>query len=70
MVQDNPWNEVWRILSLVQTKLNILGKYSNWTKFRKMILTPLIDINNLNPIWNWTFVVIDDKGGEKQRYKW
>ena len=35
-----------------------------------MILTPLIDIDNPNLSKIWTFVVIDDKGGEKQRYKW
>ena len=49
-----------------------------------MILTPLIDLDNLNLSTFWTFVVIDDKGGEivykddekttkggeKQRYKW
>ena len=35
------------------------------TKFGKMILTPLIDIDNLSTFR--TFVVIDDKGGEKQR---
>ena len=29
-----------------------------------MILTPLIDIDNLNLSSFWTFVVIDDKGGE------
>ena len=29
-----------------------------------MILTPLIDIDNLNISIFWTFVVIDDKGGE------
>ena len=29
-----------------------------------MILTPLIDIDNLNLSAFWTFVVIDDKGGE------
>ena len=34
-----------------------------------MILTPLIDIDNLNLSTFWTFMVIDDKGGEKQRYK-
>ena len=34
-----------------------------------MILTPLIDIDNLNLSIFLTFVVIDDKGGEKQRYK-
>ena len=33
-----------------------------------MILTLLIDIDNLNLSTFWTFVVIDDKGGEKQRY--
>ena len=43
-----------------------------------MILTPLIDIDNLNLSTFWTFVVIDDKGGEivykdissVQIYKW
>ena len=34
-----------------------------------MILTPLIDIDNLNLSTFLTCVVIDDKGGEKQRYK-
>ena len=29
-----------------------------------MILTPLIDIDNLYLSIFWTFVVIDDKGGE------
>ena len=29
-----------------------------------MIITPLIDIDNLNLSTFWTFVVIDDKGGE------
>ena len=29
-----------------------------------MILTPLIDIDNFNLSIFWTFVVIDDKGGE------
>ena len=29
-----------------------------------MILTPLIDIDNLNLSTFWTIVVIDDKGGE------
>ena len=33
-----------------------------------MILTPLIDIDILNLSTFRTFVVIDDKGGEKQRY--
>ena len=31
-----------------------------------MILTPLIDIDNLNLSKTWTFVAIDDKGGEEQ----
>ena len=35
-----------------------------------MILTPLIDIDNLNLSTFWTFVVIDDKGREKQRYQY
>ena len=29
-----------------------------------MILTPLIDFDNLNLSKIWTFVIIDDKGGE------
>jgi hypothetical protein len=33
-----------------------------------MILTLLIDIDNLNLSIIWAFVVIDDKGEEKQRY--
>ena len=68
MVQDNPYLEVWKSLFLDQTKLNIFGKWSRLTKFEKMILTQLIDIDNLNLSIFWTFVVIDDKGGEKQRY--
>jgi hypothetical protein len=64
MVQDNPWNEVWKSLSLDQTKLISLASVLDWTKFGKMIIAPLIDIDNLNLSKNWTFVVIDDKGGE------
>ena len=71
MVQDNPYLEVWRSLSLDQTELNILAYILVWTKFENMILTPLIDIDNLDPTSilsiSRTFVVIDDKGGEKQR---
>ena len=67
MVQDNPYLEVWRSLSLDQTELNIFGIYSSLNQIWKMILTPLIDIDNLNLSTFWTFVVIDDKGGEKQR---
>ena len=48
-----------------------LASVLDWTKFGKMILTPLIDIDNstLQVILSIfrTFVVIDDKGGEKQR---
>ena len=68
MVQDNPYLEVWRSLSLDQTKLNIFGKCSRLNQIWKMILTPLIDIDNHNLSIFWTFMVIDDKGGEKQRY--
>ena len=68
MVQDNPYLEVWRSLSLDQTELNVFGKYSRLNQIWEMILTLLIDIDNLNLSIFWTFVVIDDKGGEKQRY--
>ena len=49
MVHDNPLLEVWRSLSLDQTELNIFGKWSRLDQFRTMILTPLIDIDNLDP---------------------
>ena len=62
MVQDNPYLEVWRSLSLDQTELISLASILDWTKFGKMILTPLIDIDNLNLSTFWTFVVIDAKG--------
>ena len=57
MVQDNPWNEVWKNLSLDQTELNIFGKYYRLNKFGKMILTSSIDIDNLilskiEPLWS------------------
>ena len=64
MVQDNPYLEVWRSLSWDQTELNIFGKWSRLDQIWEMILTPLIDIDNLNLSTLWTFVVIDDKGGE------
>ena len=49
MVQDNPYLEVWRSLSLDQTELKkSLANDLDWTKFGKMILTPLIDIDNLD----------------------
>ena len=48
MVQDNPWNEVWKSFSLDQTELNIFGKCSRLKQIWEMILTPLIDIDNLN----------------------
>ena len=64
MVKDNPYLEVWRSLSLDQTELNIFEKWSRLDQIWKMILTPLIDIDNLNLSTFWTFVVIDDKGEE------
>ena len=64
MVQDNPYLEVWRSLSLDQTELNIFGKWSRLDQIWEMILTPLIDIDNLNLSTFWTFVVIGEKGGE------
>ena len=39
MVQDNPYLEVWRSLSLDQTELNIFCKWSKLNKIRKTILT-------------------------------
>ena len=36
-------------MSLDQTELNIFGKYSSLNQTWKMILTPLIDIDNLGP---------------------
>ena len=69
MVQDNPYLEVWRNLSLDQTELNIFGKWSRLDQILgKWSSPPLIDIDNLNLSTFWTFVVIDDKGEEKQRY--
>jgi hypothetical protein len=48
MVQDNPWHEVWIILSLDQTKLNIFGKCSRLDQIWENNPHPLIDIDNLN----------------------
>ena len=62
MVQDNPYLKVWRSLSLDQTELNIFGKWS------RLEVGKMIDIDNLNLSTFQTFVVINDKGGEKQRY--
>ena len=70
MVQDNPYLEVWRSLSLDQTKLNIFVKCSRLDQIWVNDPYPLIDIDNLNLSKICTFVVIDDKRGEKQRYKW
>jgi hypothetical protein len=63
MVHDNPHLEVWRSLSLDQTELNIVCKWSRLNQIEKMILTyhgfPQ-PIKNLSS----PFVVIDDKWGE------
>ena len=53
--------EVWKSLSLDQTELHVLGK---WSRLNHNLTLTLIDLI-LTKIW--TFVVIDDKGGEKQR---
>ena len=63
MVQDNPYLEVWRSLSLDQTELNIFGKWSRLDQIWENDPHP-IDIDNINLSTFWTFVVIDDKGGE------
>ena len=44
-------------MSLDPTKLNTFGKWSRLNQICKMILTPLIDIDNLNlskiePLWS------------------
>ena len=57
MVQDNPYLEVWRSLSLDQTELNIFGKWSILDQIWKMILTPLIDIDNLDPTSGTIYVL-------------
>ena len=54
-------HEVWKSLSLDQTELHVLGKWSRLNHNLTLTLTDLI----LTKIW--TFVVIDDKGGEQQR---
>ena len=56
MVQDNPYLEVWRSLSLDQTKLDIFGKWSRLDQTWEMILTPLIDIDNLDPTSNTIYI--------------
>ena len=76
MVQDNPYLEVWRSLSLDQTELNILAYILVWTKFGILILTPLIDIDNLDPTSGTIYVLSlcghwwqRGRETEKQRYK-
>ena len=39
MVQDNPYLDVWKSLSLDQTELNIFCKWSRLNQIKKMILT-------------------------------
>ena len=66
MVQDNPYLEVWRSLSLDQTELNIFGKYSILNQIGKMILT----LHGFTPtylkIWA-LFMIIVDKGRENSQ---
>ena len=76
MVHDNPLLEVWRSLPLYQTELNIFCKWSRLNQIGKMILTPLIDIDNLKIELLWSLMtkgeklhkdgekIKDDKGGE------
>ena len=49
MVQDNPYLEVRRSLSLDQTDLNIFSKRSRLDQIWENDPHPLIDINNLDP---------------------
>ena len=64
MVQDNPYLEVWKSLSLDQTKLNIFGKYSSLNQIWEYDPHPIDWLDNLNLSTFWIFVFIDDKGGE------
>ena len=48
MVQDNPYLEVWRSLSLDQTELNIFGKYYSLNQIWENNPHPIDDIDNLN----------------------
>jgi GH43 family beta-xylosidase len=57
MVQDKPWNEVWRSLSLDQTELNIFSKYSRLNQIWENDPHPIDWIDNLNlskiePLWS------------------
>ena len=50
MVQDNPYLEVWRSLSLDQTKLNIFCKSNlDWTKLGKWSSSDMV---SPQPIYN------------------
>ena len=64
MVQDNPYLEVWRSLSLDQTELNIFSKWSRLDQIWENDPHLIVDIDNLNLSTFWTFMVIYDKGGE------
>ena len=80
MVQDNPYLEVWRSLSLDQTELNNFCKYSRlnklgkWSSFHMVspqhiynLRPPFVQIvDTINPTLSilYAFVVVDDKGGE------
>ena len=61
MVHDNPYLEVWRSFPLNQTELNAFGKYSRLNQIWENDHHP---IDNLNLSTFWTFMAIDDKGGE------
>ena len=63
MVHDNPYLEVWIILSLDQTELNIFWKWSRLNQIRKMILTSH-GFTTTYLKFKLAFLVIDDKGGE------
>ena len=53
--------EVWKSLSLDQTELHVLGK---WSRLNHNLTLTLIELILTK---SWTFVVIDDKEGEKQK---
>ena len=57
MVQDNPYLEVWRSLSLDQTELNIFDKWSRLDQIWENDPPPLIDIDNLDPTSNTIYIL-------------
>jgi hypothetical protein len=57
MVQDNPYLEVWKSLSLDQTELDIFGKYSTLNQIWKNDHYPIdwhwdLNLPKIEPLWS------------------